>query len=247
MSPLLPVCGFKASLCVRSKRPRVYRHHAHMFEHMCAWCWHTRRKCPHGGVLEAKYVFFHVFSHQTHTTNTNNTTTTTTHTTQHNTQHHTERQRRRERERQRETERERERERGGGRGEGERERKRERQRETERQRKRENIGKTIVQKLWMLEQMDCGQAGLVQEDIRTRMKAGESLVDLMTPMTSTMASMVDSLVAPLDVSLVASMASMASMVEALDWLKRVTAESKSEDERVNGLLMVWLKLSLGPG
>ena len=24
--------------CVRSKRPRVYRHHAHMFQHMCAWC-----------------------------------------------------------------------------------------------------------------------------------------------------------------------------------------------------------------
>ena len=91
---------------------------------------------------------------------------------------------------------------------------------------------------------------MVQEDIRTRMKAGESLVDLMAPMTSTMASMVDSLVAPLDVSLVASMvaskasmvasmaplvASMASMVEALDWLKRVTAESESDDERVNGL------------
>ena len=28
---------------------------------------------------------------------------------------------------------------------------------------------------------------------------------------------------------------MASMVEALDWLKRVTAESKSDDERVDGL------------
>ena len=30
------------------------------------------------------------------------------------------------------------------------------------------------------------------------------------------------------------MASMASMVEALDWLKRMTAESKSDDERVDG-------------
>ena len=27
-------------------------------------------------------------------------------------------------------------------------------------------GKTIVQKLWMIEQMDCGRAGLVQDDIR---------------------------------------------------------------------------------
>ena len=56
---------------------------------------------------------------------------------------------------------------------------------------------------------DCGRAGLVQEDIRTRRKASESLVDL------------NSVVAPVDVSLVAL---MASMVEALDWLKRVTTE-----------------------
>ena len=28
--------------CVRSKRPRVYRHHAHMLKHMCAWCRCTR-------------------------------------------------------------------------------------------------------------------------------------------------------------------------------------------------------------
>ena len=102
-------------------------------------------------------------------------------------------------------------------------------------------GKTVVQKLWVIEQMDCGRAGLVQDDIRARMKEDESLVDLTAPMASTMASMVDSLVAPLDVSLVAlvasmaSMASVASMVEALDWLKRMTAESKSDDERVNGL------------
>ena len=60
MSPLLPVCGFKTSPCVRSKRPRVNRHHAHMFQHMCAWCRHARRRfeCTHGGVLEAKYGFF---------------------------------------------------------------------------------------------------------------------------------------------------------------------------------------------
>ena len=79
--------------------------------------------------------------------------------------------------------------------------------------------------LWMLEQVDCGRAGLVQDDIRARMKEYESLVDLMAPMTSTVASMV----APM-APLVASMASMASMVEALDWLKRMTAESKSDDE-----------------
>ena len=74
----------------------------------------------------------------------------------------------------------------------------------------------------------------------------------MAPMTSTMASMVDSLVAPMEVSMVAPMASMvapmasiasmvapmaplvasmASMVASLDWLKRMTAESKYDDER----------------
>ena len=119
-------------------------------------------------------------------------------------------------------------------------------------------GKTIVQKLWVIEQMDCGRAGLVQDDAEARTKAGESLVDLMAPMTSTVASMVASWVAPMEASMVApmasmvvsmasmasmvsmvapmvaSMASMASMVEALDWLKRMTAESKSDDERVDG-------------
>ena len=74
--------------------------------------------------------------------------------------------------------------------------------------------------------MDCGRAGLVQDDIRARMKECESLVDLMAPMTSTVASMV----APM----VASTASLASMVEALDWLQWMAAESKSDDERVGG-------------
>ena len=37
-----PVCPLKTSPCVRSKRSRVYRHHAHMLKHMCAWCRHTR-------------------------------------------------------------------------------------------------------------------------------------------------------------------------------------------------------------
>ena len=93
----------------------------------------------------------------------------------------------------------------------------------------EDVDRTIVQKLWMLKQMDCGRAGLVQDDIRARMKEYESLVDLMAPMTSTVASMVASMA-----SMVASMASLASMVEALDWLQRMTAESKSDDERVDG-------------
>ena len=38
-----PVCGFSDTPpCVRSKRPRVYRHHAHMLKHVCAWCRYTR-------------------------------------------------------------------------------------------------------------------------------------------------------------------------------------------------------------
>ena len=71
---------------------------------------------------------------------------------------------------------------------------------------------------------------LVQDDIRARMKEDESLVDLRAPMTSTVAAMVASMVA----SLVVSVASMASMVEALDWLRRMTAESKCDNERVDG-------------
>ena len=37
--------------CLDSKRPRVYRHHAHMLKHMCAWCRHTRGRfeSTHGG------------------------------------------------------------------------------------------------------------------------------------------------------------------------------------------------------
>ena len=37
-----PVCPSKTLPCVHSKRPRVYRHHAHMCFNMCAWCRHTR-------------------------------------------------------------------------------------------------------------------------------------------------------------------------------------------------------------
>ena len=37
--------------CVDSKRPRVYRHHAHMCYHMRAWCRYTRGRfeSTHGG------------------------------------------------------------------------------------------------------------------------------------------------------------------------------------------------------
>ena len=40
--------------CVDSKRPRVYRHHAHMCYHMCAWCRYTRRRfeSTHGSFLD---------------------------------------------------------------------------------------------------------------------------------------------------------------------------------------------------
>ena len=40
--------------CVDAKRPRVYRHHAHMCYHMCAWCRYTRGRfaSTHGGFLD---------------------------------------------------------------------------------------------------------------------------------------------------------------------------------------------------
>ena len=52
-----------ASPCVRSKRPRVYRHHAHMSYHMCAWCRYTRGRFErtHGGVLNVHTGVFHIF------------------------------------------------------------------------------------------------------------------------------------------------------------------------------------------
>ena len=45
-------CGTqKKPPCVNSKRPRVYRHHAHMCYHMRAWCRYTRGRfeSTHGG------------------------------------------------------------------------------------------------------------------------------------------------------------------------------------------------------
>ena len=105
-------------------------------------------------------------------------------------------------------------------------------------------GQTSVQKMWVIEQMDCGRAGLIQDDAEAGMQAGESLVDLMAPMTfkvtlmaaSWLALMEASMVAPMAsmASMVASMASLASMVETLDWLKRMTAESRSDGERADG-------------
>ena len=46
------VCRFKTPPCVRSKRLRVYQHHAHMCYHMRAWCRYTRGRFErtHGGV-----------------------------------------------------------------------------------------------------------------------------------------------------------------------------------------------------
>ena len=51
------VCGVwhaEKPPCERSKRPRVYRHHAHMLKHMCAWCRYTRGRfeCTHGKRFE---------------------------------------------------------------------------------------------------------------------------------------------------------------------------------------------------
>ena len=114
--------------CVHSKRTRVYRHHAHVLKHMCAWCWHTR------GRFESTHGFFHVSSacRNTHTPHTKHTHTPNTHhdhndthTTQHNI---TRRQRERDRERQRETERDRE---------------RKQRKNTERERREDERGETI--------------------------------------------------------------------------------------------------------
>ena len=117
---LHPMCGFESFPCVRSKRPLVYRHHAHMFQHMCAWCRHTR------DVLNVHTEAFFkpntVFSRFSACRNTNklthkhthkhtHTNTQTPHTTQHNTQHRTETATERDRERETENERQRKRER----------------------------------------------------------------------------------------------------------------------------------------
>ena len=113
--PLLSVCPSKKPPCVDSKRPRVYRHHAHMCYHMCAWYRYTRGRfeSTHGG-------FFCVPSRATHHT-------TPQHTTPHG-------DRETQRQRQTETERETEKEDRNRETETEKEdRNRQRQRETERE------------------------------------------------------------------------------------------------------------------
>ena len=71
--------------CVRSKRPRVYRHHAHTCFNMCAWCRYKRGRFgrTHGDVLSGHAGFFSVSHHTTHHTH-----TTTQDTTQHDTPQH---------------------------------------------------------------------------------------------------------------------------------------------------------------
>ena len=83
-----PVCPSTTSLCVRSKRPRVCRDHAHTCFDMCAWCRYTRGRFErtHGDVLNGHTRR----RRQRHTTTHNNTTPhNTTQPTQHNqpTQH----------------------------------------------------------------------------------------------------------------------------------------------------------------
>ena len=43
-------------------------------------------------------------------------------------------------------------------------------------------GKTSVQKQWVIEHMDCGRVGWIQDDAVVGMQAGESLVNMLTPM-----------------------------------------------------------------
>ena len=60
-------------MCTLKKRPRVYQHHAYMFQHMCAWCRHTRGRfeCTHGGVFESTHGFFSTFFSACRNTHTN--------------------------------------------------------------------------------------------------------------------------------------------------------------------------------
>ena len=91
-----PVYPFNTPPCVHSKRPRVYRHHAHMCFNMCAWCRHTRRRfeCTHGSVLNLHTVFsachttWHTPRHTTTHHDTPRHTTTHHDTPRHTTTHH---------------------------------------------------------------------------------------------------------------------------------------------------------------
>ena len=76
-----PVCRFNMPPCVRSKRPRVCQHHAHMCFNMCA-CRYTRGhfERTHGGVLNGLTAFFQrVSPHNTAHTHAPQDNTTTHH------------------------------------------------------------------------------------------------------------------------------------------------------------------------
>ena len=66
MTPCVLVCPFKASPCVRSKRPRVYRHHAHMLKHMCAWCRYTRGRFERDTRARFEWTHGHTHTHTHH-------------------------------------------------------------------------------------------------------------------------------------------------------------------------------------
>ena len=132
----------KRSSCAFKKRPRVYRHHAHMCFNMCAWCRYTRRRFEpsHGHVLSGHTEFS--LCHTTHTTpHTTPTHTTTQDTTQNNnttTTPHEDRERQRQRQRQRE----RQRKKTGTERDRERQRERERDRERRQRMMTEKVGQT---------------------------------------------------------------------------------------------------------
>ena len=108
LSHLSSVCPSQKPPCVDSKRPRVYRHHAHMCYHMCAWCRYTRGRFEptHGGFLCVPSRHHTPHTHTPHTPHTTHTTHTTH--TPHNTETETERHRDRDRHKQRERETEKE-------------------------------------------------------------------------------------------------------------------------------------------
>ena len=56
--------------CVCSKRPRVYRHHAHTCLNMCAWCRYTRGRFErtHGGFSSVSHHTPHTPQHKTQDT-----------------------------------------------------------------------------------------------------------------------------------------------------------------------------------
>ena len=88
-------------------------------------------------------------------------------------------------------------------------------------------GKTSVLKQWVIEQMGCGRVGWIKDDAVAGMQAGESLVNMLTPMAFEVALMTALWLAYMEASMVAPMASMvapmASMVASM-----VSRRSKEE-------------------